>query len=146
MYGMTILQEQKSVKDAQKQQPKNSPTTKADVALNYYVKLYAIERRIKTLSRAEKTAIRQNESVPIWNQFIAWLEKHSNHVTPESLFGKAMHYTLKLQNKLRHYCTDGALPMSNEKAENAIRPFAVARKNFLFFDSAQGATATTKWI
>jgi transposase len=129
-------------KDAQKQQPKNSPTSKADVALNYYVKLYAIERRIKTLSIEEKTAVRQNESVPIWNQFIAWLEKHSNHVTPESLFGKAMHYTLKLKEKLRHYCTDGALPISNEKAENAIRPFAIARKNFMFFDSPQGATAS----
>lgn len=129
-------------KDAQKQQPKNTPTTKTDVALNYYVKLYAIERRIKTLSIEEKTAIRQNESVPLWDQFIAWLEKHSNHVAPESLFGKAMHYTLKLQDKLRHYCTDGALPISNEKAENAIRPFAIARKNFMFFDSPKGATAS----
>ena len=142
MYGMTILQEQKSVKEAQKQQPKNSPTTKADVALNYFVKLYAIDRRIKTLSIEEKAAFRQNESVPIWNQFITWLEKHSNHVAPESMFGKAMHYTLKLQDKLRHYCTNGALPISNEKAENAIRPFAIARKNFMFFDSPQGATAS----
>ncbi|MES2823543.1 MAG: transposase [Pseudomonadota bacterium] len=48
--------------------------------------------------------------------------------------------TLKLQNKLRHYCTDGVLPISNEKAENAIRPFAITRKDIMFFDSLGSAT------
>jgi transposase len=129
-------------KDAQKQQPKKSGVTKADMALNYFSKLYAIEKRIKEMPCDEKKTIRQAESVPVWDHFIEWLEKHKNQVAPESLFGKAMHYTLKLQQKLRHYCTDGALPISNEKAENAIRPFAIARKNFLFFDSPKGATAS----
>lgn len=112
------------------------------MALNYFSKLYAIEKRIKALPYDEKKIIRQAESAPIWDNFIEWLEKHKNQVAPESLFGKAMHYTLKLQQKLRHYCTDGALPISNEKAENAIRPFAIARKNFMFFDSPRGATAS----
>lgn len=129
-------------KDAQKQQPKKNAVTKVDMALNYFSKLYAIEKRIKALPYDEKKIIRQAESAPIWDNFIEWLEKHKNQVAPESLFGKAMHYTLKLQQKLRHYCTDGALPISNEKAENAIRPFAIARKNFMFFDSPRGATAS----
>ena len=63
-------------------------------------------------------------------------------MTPESKLGKALHYTWKLREKLSYYCEDGQLPMSNEKAENAIRPFAIARKNFLFFDTPRGATAS----
>ena len=87
-------------KDAQKQQPKKNAVTKVDMALNYFSKLYAIEKRIKALPYDEKKIIRQAESAPIWDNFIEWLEKHKNQVAPESLFGKAMHYTLKLQQKL----------------------------------------------
>lgn len=132
-------------KDAEKDVPKNKKTqapSKAEIALSYYRKLYAVEREIKALSIDEKTAIRQEKSVPIWLDFIAWIEKHINNVTPESRLGKALHYTYKLRDKLRFYCTDGNLPMSNEKAENAIRPFAIARKNFLFYDSPKGAQAS----
>jgi transposase len=132
-------------KDAEKEVPqkkKSQVPSKADVALSYYRKLYAIEREIKGLSIDEKTAIRQEKSIPIWSAFIAWMEKHLNQVTPESKFGKALHYTYKLKDKLSYYCTDGSLPMSNEKAENAIRPFAIARKNFLFYDSPKGAEAS----
>lgn len=131
--------------DAFKEIPKNKQkqgVSKAEMGLQYYRKLYAIERRIKTLSIEEKQRIRQKESRPIWGAFITWIEKQINHVIPSSTLGKALHYTYKLRAKLSHYCEDGQLPMSNEKAENAIRPFAIARKNFLFYDSAEGAKAS----
>ena len=121
---------------------KTSGISKPEMALNYYQKLYAIERRIKDLGPEEKQKIRQKESVPIWDKFIEWIEKHLNSVTPESKLGKALHYTYKLRDKLRYYCNDGHLPISNQVAENAIRPFAIARKNFLFFDTPKGATAS----
>lgn len=121
---------------------KNGKTHAANMALSFYRKLYTIERKIKECSAEEKYRIRQKESVPIWNQFIAWMEKHIEKTAPESLFGKALHYTWRLREKLSHYCNDGNFPMSNQVAENAIRPFAIARKNFLFFDTPKGATAS----
>ena len=131
----------KAVKDLPKNRQQHG-SARAEMGLNYYKKLYAVERRISTLSSPEKCAIRQRESVPIWDAFIAWMETQLQQVTPESSLGKALHYTYKLKNKLRYYCEDGSLPMSNQVAENAIRPFAIARKNFLFYDTPEGATAS----
>ena len=131
--------------DAVKELPKKRKTqgtSQAEMGLNYYRKLYAIERRIKGLSIEEKLRIRQKDSLPLWEKFIAWIEKNITKVTPTSTLGKALHYTYKLRDKLSYYCHDGGLPISNEKAENAIRPFAIARKNFLFYDSPKGAQAS----
>jgi transposase len=131
----------KAVKDLPKNRQQQG-SSRAEMGLNYYKKLYAIERRIKALSATEKRVVRQRESVPLWDAFIVWMETHLQQVTPESSLGKALHYTYKLKDKLRYYCEDGALPMSNQVAENAIRPFAIARKNFLFYDTPAGATAS----
>jgi len=132
-------------KEAEKELPKHRKSgsvSKPEMALHYYQKLYAVERKIKEMSADEKFKVRQQEAVPLWQTFIAWMEKHIHYVTPESTFGKALHYTYKLKDKLSHYCTDGNLPISNQLAENAIRPFAIARKNFLFYDTPEGATAS----
>ena len=116
--------------------------SKAAMALNYYQKLYAVERKIQAKSLEERQRIRQAESVPLWDQFIEWMEKHIHKTTPESKFGKALNYAYKLRDKLRFYCETGHLPISNQVAENAIRPFAIARKNFLFYDTPKGAAAS----
>lgn len=131
--------------DAVKKLPKNRQhkgVSKSEMGFSFYQKLYAIERRIKSLSPQEKRDIRHAESQPLWDKFIAWLEKNINTVTPSTPLGKALNYTNRLRDKLSYYCQDGALPISNEKAENAIRPFAIARKNFLFYDLPKGAEAS----
>ncbi|HDS1211193.1 transposase [Shewanella algae] len=56
--------------------------------------------------------------------------------------GKAISYMLNQCPKLIVYCTNGELPISNIRAENAIRPFAVGRKAWLFADMPQGAAAS----
>lgn len=114
----------------------------AEQALEYYKQLYAIEARIKPCTPDEKYHARQNESKPIWQTFKQWIDTNRRRVTPESGLGKALRYSYKLFDKLCAYCEDGHLPISNEKAENAIRPFAIARKNFLFYDTPRGATAS----
>jgi len=137
-------------KEAKDVEPKNknkksSAPSRADMALAYYKKLYAIETRIKimeNLTGDDIRAIRQEESQPIWDAFKTWIEKTIPHLNPASKLGKALSYTYRLWPKLTAYCDDGRLPMSNQRAENAIRPFAIARKNFLFFDSPQGAKAS----
>lgn len=60
------------------------------------------------------------------------METHTYKTTPESKFGKALNYAYKLREKLKFYSETGHPPLSNQIAENAIRPFTIPRKNFCF--------------
>jgi len=71
-----------------------------------------------------------------------WLEQHMHLVPPQSALGKAMGYLHKQWDKLTPYTTDGRLRIDNNLVENAVRPFVIGRKNFLFCDSVAGANAS----
>ena len=114
----------------------------ADVALGYIGKLYAIEREQKERSDAERYQARQTRSMPLLAEFKTWLDNNVGKVMKGSLTRKAMEYTLGQWPYLVGYCERGDLHISNILAENAIRPFAVGRKAWLFADSAQGAKAS----
>ncbi|EBW1564868.1 IS66 family transposase [Salmonella enterica subsp. enterica serovar Typhimurium] len=116
--------------------------SKADVALGYIGKLYAIEREQRERSDAERYQARQTRSVPLLAEFKTWLDNNVGKVMKGSLTRKAMEYTLAQWPYLVGYCERGDLHISNVLAENAIRPFAVGRKAWLFADSAQGAKAS----
>lgn len=120
----------------------NTAPTKADVALGYIGKLYGIERAIQGLAEQDKYQARQQHSVPMLATFKAWLEKNVGSVMKGSLTRRAMEYTLNHWASLIGYCEHGYLNISNVLAENAIRPFAVGRKAWLFADSSQGARAS----
>ena len=76
------------------------------------------------------------------NKLKKWLGNNRNKVTKDSLTGKAMTYLHNQWEKLIVYCTDGRLRLSNILAENAIRPFAIGRKAWLFSDTPAGAQAS----
>lgn len=116
--------------------------SKADVAPGYIGKLYAIEREQKERSDAERYQARQTRSMPLLAELKTWLENNVGKVMKGSLTRKAMEYTLGQWSYLVGYCERGDLHISNVLAENAIRPFAVGRKAWLFADSAQGAKAS----
>ncbi|MGL6591476.1 IS66 family transposase [Aeromonas hydrophila] len=116
--------------------------SKADVALGYISKLYAIEREQKERSDAERYQARQTRSMPLLAEFKTWLDNNVGKVMKGSLTRKAMEYTLGQWPYLVGYCERGDLHISNVLAENAIRPFAMGRKAWLFADSAQGAKAS----
>ena len=116
--------------------------SKAGVALGYIGKLYAIEREQKERSDAERYQARQTRSMPLLAEFKTWLDNNVGKVMKGSLTRKAMEYTLGQWPYLVGYCERGDLHISNVLAENAIRPFAVGRKAWLFADSAQGAKAS----
>lgn len=121
---------------------KKAAVAKADIALSHINKLYVIERQAKELSDAERHRVRQELSVPRLNDLKAWLEANVGKVMKDSLTRKAMEYTLNQWPYLIGYCTRGDLHISNILAENAIRPFAVGRKAWLFSDTPQGARAS----
>ena len=116
--------------------------SKADVALGYIGKLYAIEREQKERSDAERYQARQTRSMPLLAELKTWLDNNVGKVMKGSLTRQAMEYTLGQWPHLVGYCVRGDLHISNILAENAIRPFAVGRKAWLFADSAQGAKAS----
>lgn len=130
--------------EAQKAQPKGNKikVSKADMALSYINKLYAIERPIKDASNEERLAVRQAKSVPILDKLYAWLIKTKPRVAKDSLTGKAMTYLFNQWDKLIVYCTDGQLRISNILTENAIRNLAVGRNAWLFADTPAGAQAS----
>ncbi len=106
--------------------------------------LYKIEKeaRINGLSTDEIQKIREQRAKPILETFKTKLETWKKTVVPKSLTGKAVTYTLNFWDKLMVYIENGELQIDNNSAENAIRPFAVGRKNWLFADTVEGAAAS----
>lgn len=118
------------------------PPAKADVALSKIRKLYALEAKIAEQEPSQKQKARQTIAIPILNDLKAWLDKNITRMMKGGLTYKAMQYTLNQWDSLVGYCKDGKLNISNALAENAIRPFAIGRKAWLFSDTPQGAHAS----
>ncbi|XOV77538.1 MAG: IS66 family transposase [Aestuariibacter sp.] len=125
-----------------KQSQVKGKSGKADMALNQIQQLYAIERRITDKTPEEKQAIRLEKAVPLLTKFRTWLEKSSLQVPPKSKMGDAVNYSLNQWEKLIHYTQDGRLSIDNNRAERAIKPFVIGRKNWLFSNTASGAKAS----
>lgn len=123
---------------------KKARTMKADVALGHINKLYAIERQLKDkgASMDERYRVRQELSLPQLATLKTWLEANVGKVLKGSLTRNAMEYTLNQWDYLVGYCERGDLNISNALAENAIRPFALGRKAWLFADTSNGARAS----
>jgi transposase len=117
-------------------------TGRADQALAFIQKLYAIEKRINDKPPDVIYRSRQQEAVPILKKFKAWKDKSLLTVVPSSAVGKALTYLHKQWPRLVGYVESGHYPIDNNPAERAIRPFTIGRKNWLFSKSQAGARAS----
>ena len=129
--------------EAQKVQPKGK-TGRADMALNLINRLYGIERDLKDACDTERLVASQQRSQPLLDQLKAWLDKTQLQVAGQMALGRAVNYLASNWRKLVRYVEGGHLPIDNNRAENAIRPFAIGRKNWLFSDTPKGATASAQ--
>src|SRR5690606_22310687 len=129
-------------KAAPTQKSNRNKASKADVAIGKIRKLYLIEDRIRALPPEQKQHQRQQLSKPLLDDFHQWLQANQNRIPKDSLTYEAIRYALNQWPTLTGYCEDGRLHISNALAENAIRPFAVGRRNWLFADTARGAKAS----
>ena len=127
--------------EAQKVQPKGK-TGKADWALNQIRKLYGVEKQAKGLEPEARHALREQKSRLLIDQLRTWLDKSLAQVLPKSALGKALHYLNNQWPRLTRFLDDGVIPLDNNLAENAIRPFVVGRKNWLFSHTPSGAQAS----
>ncbi len=130
--------------EALKAQP--ALTSHARCALDFIAELSLIERPLWDHSRPvtaqQRIEIRQRLAAPVMDRFRAWLEALAPRVLPESRLGKAVYYTLGQWTKLSVFLSHGDVPMHNNRCENAIRPFVIGRKGWLFADTVKGAVAS----
>ena len=117
---------------------------KAHEIIKKIKKLYKIEKyaRINKLSPEKRKTLRDKKSKPMLDKIKKWLEKNYVKTAPKSMLGKAMAYTLNNWQSLTKYLDNGILEIDNNLAENAIRPFALGRKNWLFSNNERGAKAS----
>jgi len=107
----------------------------AQEALTRIAALYEIEARGKALSVAERAALRQREAQPRLQSMHDWLLKTRMSVANGGGTARAIDYSLRRWAALSRYATAGDLPIDNNPVENAIRPIAVGKKNWLFVGS-----------
>jgi transposase len=117
---------------------------RAEQMLKLIQRLYAIERKAREtdMSHEERFILRQAESLPILNEMEVWMKDNIVQTLPKSAIGKAIAYTLSLWTRLIKYADDGKCEIDNNIIENAIRPIALGRKNYLFAGSHEGAERT----
>ncbi|MBI5920996.1 MAG: IS66 family transposase [Betaproteobacteria bacterium] len=104
--------------------------------------LYAVESRARNLSVEQRQQLRTAHSRPVLARIEQMLLRHLHTVVPNSLLGKALHYLSTQWPKLIRYADNGSWPIDNNLCENAIRPFVIGRRNWLFSDTVGGANAS----
>lgn len=115
-------------------------TSKAAIGFRYCNKLFAEERKCVLYKPEYRKEYRQNRELPLLEEYFAWL----NTVHPEkgSKLEEAVRYSINQKEQLCAFLDKPEVPISNNLAENAIRPFTLGRKNWLFCDTPKGAEAS----
>ena len=118
----------------------DAPLTSAEIGRDFCNQLFKVEESLKDLTPKERFCKRLELEKPILEAFWCWLE--SLTVLKGSALGKAVTYAMNQRPFMENYLLDGRCAISNNAAENAIRPFTVGRKNWLFADTPKGASAS----
>lgn len=115
---------------------------KALEGLIFCNQLYDIEAKFRDLGPAERYKARQLHSKPVLEAFLAWLQTTRQESLSSTHLGKAISYCLKHWEALNTFLLDGRLDIDNNRTERSIKPFVIARKNFLFCIAPHGAKAS----
>lgn len=109
----------------------------AALAIERIGALYAIEAKLRDLDDQIRRRERQRLAGPLLDDFKRWLDDHLPQALGNSGLAKAIQYTRRRWSALVRYLDDGAWPIDNNPVENAIRPIALGRKNWLFIGSVR---------
>lgn len=112
---------------------------------NYLLKLFAIEDVAdkEQMSIEERYTLRQTKSKVIFDEFYDWINAMESKTLPQSLVGKAITYAINQKDYLGSFLLDARIELSNNLAEQSVKPFVIGRKNWLFSNTANGATSST---
>ena len=122
-------------------QGKEIPGSKGAEGREYINLLFKVEEEIKNLPYEEKKQKRQDASKPILDAFWTWVKKTSAMYTTNEKLTQALGYCQNQRKYLETFLEDGRIPLSNNYCEANIKPFATARRAWLFADTPKGAFA-----
>ena len=112
-------------------------TSVAAKAVSFCNSIYHEEKKLAELTATERYEQRLVKVKPLLDAFFSWLEEQN--ISGKGKLAKAVNYALNEKKYLYTFLEDGNVPIDNNRAENAIRPFAVGRKNWLFNNTERGA-------
>ncbi len=124
-------------------QHKASGSPVAREAIERIAVLYRIEAEARAMTVADRHGHRQRHAVPALQAIKAWLDDLRPQILGNSGTAHAIDYTLRRWEALARYASDGTYPIDNNPVENAIRPIALGRKNWLFAGSATAGQRAT---
>ena len=122
--------------------PNQSDEIIAAEATKRISKIFSLDNKLNDLSKEEREKQRQLIIKPRVDKFFAWAKESIRKVPPESATAKGLQYCLNQEQFLRLFLEDGDIPMDNNLAEQAIRPFTLGRKNWVTISSPRGAEAS----
>ena len=128
--------------DAMPKDLKSKEATLVKQGLEFCNKLFKLEDKLKSLAPEERKEQRFLLEKPVLEAYWSWVETTLATIPPKSKFGQALQYSLNQKTGLMNYLMDGHCQISNNTAENSIRPFTVGRKNWLFSGSPKGAASS----
>ena len=114
----------------------------AQEAYDKITEMLRIDNTFDDLSASDRKKQRQLVLSEKVDAYFAWVKQKYTQVTQNSTIGKALAYNLNQEQYLRVFLTNGNIPMDNNYAEQAIRPFTLGRKNFVLIESSNGAKAS----
>jgi len=132
--------------EALKAQKKTGRGGLAAQGLALIQKLYRVEKiaRQAGMSAKARQQLRDDKARPVWNEMRQWLDRVRRHAPPSTKTGEALTYLDNQWACLMRYLEDGRLEVDNNFCENAIRPFVLGRKAWLFSDTPAGAEASAR--
>ena len=107
----------------------------ADEAYSMITDIMHTDNGYDDLSPSDRRKQRQQNLQKKVDDYFAWVKLKYDQVTKNSTIGKALAYSIHQEEYLRKFLSDGNIPMDNNYAEQAIRPFTVGRKNFVIIES-----------
>lgn len=130
--------------EAIKSLPKGSDSSSLAVrkGLDYCNKLFELERKYEKYTPEKRYLARIKFSKPLLDEYFNWVINENITALPKGRLGKALTYSINQRKKLENFMLDGRLELSNNRAERAIKPFVIGRKNWTFAASVKGAQAS----
>ena len=129
----------KSASGSDKKKPKY---TLASYGLSQISQIYHMDNQLRALSEDEIKRERSLTIRPMVEAFFAWAKERRTEVTGGSNIGKAFSYALNQKKYLMEFLDDPKVPLDNNAAEGAIRPFVIGKKNWVMIDTIHGAQAS----
>ena len=126
-------------------------TAKGDVRPDYTIaaeatkrisEIFHLDGRLKDLSKSDREKERQRIVKPKVDDFFEWAKAALPKVPADGATHKGLNYCINQEAYLRVFLTNGDIPMDNNSAERAIRPFTLGRKNWVNMFSEKGADSS----